>query len=464
MRFGLSLMTEGEMIASIPGAVTLVACEDGRLLGTASIETEKTDSKGVHYAYLSTVAVLPETSGRGIGRKLLEEAILLSREAGCNYVESDTAIQAESSVRMHLKAGFKIAEITHFKDRNYLSYVFRLQLVPDPYWDDDKAVEADLEANRREWLSKFNPDYTPTRKYLRSEKRRKIRYAVKEWFKSRWDRISGKKRRMTIDDIHAVSVDILRDIDAFCRKNDIRYTIAFGTLIGAVRNKGFIPWDDDIDIMMLREDYERFRSSYTSDKYIFLDCRNNDDVYISFGRVADTGRTEMLSAIPWHGKSLRTGIFIDIFPLDSVPDDIEEYKSLYSIANTYYYQQCNIRKTRGSFNGKQDFRTFRYRFLHPRLIKRDPNWFAQNLEKMLMMLSRPEFGHVAQLCCPDTLETYFPKRIFEDITYLEFEGMKVPAPREYEYTLRCIYGDYMSLPPAKYQKPAVFKYADFFWR
>ena len=216
--------------------------------------------------------------------------------------------------------------------------------------------------------------------------------------------------------------------------------------------------------MMLREDYERFRSTYSSDKFQFLDCRNNDNVYISFGRVADLERTEMRSAVPWHSPDIKSGIFIDIFPLDAVPDDIEEYKSIYSIANTYYYQQCSIRKTRGSFNCKQDFRTFRYRFLHPRLRKRDPWWFAINLERMLFMIAKPEYEHVAQLGCPDTIETYFPKKMFEDLIELEFEGMMVPAPREYEYILRWIYGDYMSLPPVKYQKPAVFKYADFYWR
>lgn len=77
-------------------------------------------------------------------------------------------------------------------------------------------------------------------------------------------------RRLTLSELQSVSLEILCKIDSFCRKNNIRYSLTYGTLIGAVRHKGFIPWDDDVDIMMPRPDYERFLSEFKSNDEVKL--------------------------------------------------------------------------------------------------------------------------------------------------------------------------------------------------
>ena len=85
---------------------------------------------------------------------------------------------------------------------------------------------------------------------------------------------------------------ILKDVHAFCKANGIRYSMAYGTLLGAVRHKGFIPWDDDIDIVMPRADYDRFCREYKSDRYELFCSARQPDAYVAYARVADMRETE----------------------------------------------------------------------------------------------------------------------------------------------------------------------------
>ena len=134
-------------------------------------------------------------------------------------------------------------------------------------------------------------------------------------------------RHLTLQELQQFSLDILKDVAGFCEKNNIRYSLGYGTMLGAVRPKGFIPWDDDVDIMMPREDYEKFRTIYKSKLYSFIDSRNTPDCYIAFGRVCDTKKTLASSCIPWVKKDV--GVWIDIFPVDRVPDDKDTFDRIY---------------------------------------------------------------------------------------------------------------------------------------
>ena len=130
------------------------------------------------------------------------------------------------------------------------------------------------------------------------------------------------KRQLGLKDIQRVSLDILKDVHAFCISNGINYSLAYGTMLGAVRHKGFIPWDDDIDIIMPRPDYERFKKSFKSSKGNVL--VTEDESYIAFSRVCDTQRTMTGKSLwPWSKKEL--GLWIDIFPLDAVENDKQKF-------------------------------------------------------------------------------------------------------------------------------------------
>ena len=124
-------------------------------------------------------------------------------------------------------------------------------------------------------------------------------------------------KKLSTDEIKKIALDILIDVDRFCIENNITYFLACGTLLGAIKYKGFIPWDDDIDIMMPRPDYERFLSLYKSNKYKVLNP--NVGMYF-YGKVYDTS-TEVIENGIDYKKYSPIGVDIDVFPLDGIVND-----------------------------------------------------------------------------------------------------------------------------------------------
>ena len=122
-------------------------------------------------------------------------------------------------------------------------------------------------------------------------------------------------------------LEILKDIDSICKENNIEYYIAYGTALGAVRHGGFIPWDDDIDICMTREAYDRFLEVMPNampEKYDLLDIKNTNKYSMCFAKVSKKG-TKFKEKVG-TAEGYEQGIFVDVFPLDYAPDDEKERK------------------------------------------------------------------------------------------------------------------------------------------
>ena len=118
-----------------------------------------------------------------------------------------------------------------------------------------------------------------------------------------------------------IQVDILKDVHRFCEENGLHYTLAFGSMLGAIRHKGYIPWDDDIDIALLRPDYEKFVKTYTSKdgQYRLYDYRKDSDFHYPYAKIADT-RTILDENVSMKN----IGVNIDVFPFDYMFDTREE--------------------------------------------------------------------------------------------------------------------------------------------
>lgn len=125
------------------------------------------------------------------------------------------------------------------------------------------------------------------------------------------------KKEIKVEELKQIQLDILKFVDKFCKENNLKYFLAYGTLLGAVRHKGYIPWDDDIDIIMFREDYEKFVTTFKDVNYKVFATEVNSKYPYPFAKVGDT-RTYYMEEIK---DVIDTGVNIDVFPLDYLPEN-----------------------------------------------------------------------------------------------------------------------------------------------
>ncbi len=268
-------------------------------------------------------------------------------------------------------------------------------------------------------------------------------------------------------EIQQMSLDVLQDVHDFCVKNDIKYSLAYGTLIGAIRHKGFIPWDDDIDIIMPRPDYERFFATFNC-KGRGKIYEKDEDCYINYGRVFDTEKTICESIIPLSGN-YKGGVWIDIFPIDGVSDDRESFSKEIRTMNRTWMMQLRYRYSRASM--ADIFRTaslkdtcilmaIKCSFQGKRLLEDTNNILRQYALKY----PYGSTGHWSQLVCLDDKDrNYQLIEDFSETVDVPFEGRSFKMMIGYDRVLRNIYGDYMQLPPRDQQVPK-HGHVTFFWK
>lgn len=256
--------------------------------------------------------------------------------------------------------------------------------------------------------------------------------------------------------VQLTQLDILIEFDRLCRKNNISYQLFAGTLLGAIRHEGFIPWDDDIDVAMTRNDYEKFLkicNEELNSNYFLQNYSTDPKFFRQFSRI----RKNNTRYVQKHYKDIdiHHGIFMDVFPLDDVmPNKITEeirYKILlfFSVAN-------RIRNV-GVFPNANILKQIVGKLIQLTNIIVDKSTF-ENIERSIM--KRYEQNHSNHMTLlTDALEQKSYKRFligkedFYDVIYWNFEGYKFPIPKEYDYVLTNIYGDYMTPPPQEQQKP-----------
>ncbi|WP_449039914.1 LicD family protein [Parabacteroides goldsteinii] len=247
-------------------------------------------------------------------------------------------------------------------------------------------------------------------------------------------------RKMSLDEMKKIQFDILVDVARFCEENSIRYYLTYGTLLGAVRHKGYIPWDDDIDIMMPRPDYMKFLEKYNKriSNYRALSYYMDPKYPRLFTRVGDL-RTRLKEKFDYENE----GVSIDVFPLDGIPKyGFSIYSGiimvLRSMLQIHYLKSVSnksvLKKCLTSMIAKMPFCLYQ---------------LCLNIEDYLLRFSSYDNSEKVALLimlAPERREV-FEKATLEKNMKFEFEGNLFSIPYVYDSVLKILYGDYMQLPP-----------------
>lgn len=242
--------------------------------------------------------------------------------------------------------------------------------------------------------------------------------------------------------IWATEQEILDVIHQVCTEHGLRYSLAYGTLIGAVRHKGFIPWDDDIDLMMPREDYEKLLviwNQSTPKGYILQNTRTDSDFTQNFTKIRKD-HTTFLQDEAEQTKHYHKGIFVDIFPGDRVPSG--------KIGRKIQYIACavNLLYSRGYTSGSGGMIGKVERFL----LKVPKEKYPVRRERAEKRIRSWNGNEALLYVFPNTIgcsRKFYPANLFEDMKTIEFNGKQYMCVADADTILRIEYGDYMQLPP-----------------
>ena len=256
-------------------------------------------------------------------------------------------------------------------------------------------------------------------------------------------------KELSLDELKEIELDILKKFDAFCKENNIKYYLSHGTLLGAIRYKKFIPWDDDVDLLIPREDYDRMLSLFKDDdRYQLFAFEKNENYRYPFAKLCDM-TTRKVETDCNNGVEL--GVDIDLFPLDAWDDDLKKAQKEvgYIKRNMALLLLTKIKRPLDSNPLK-------------RLIKRVIMLFCKMvgskyyIQKILKASHRKEQKGNNYLGCKAWCvygeRGIIPARVFAEATNVEFEGLCFPAPSDYDTYLTCLYGDYLPEPPKEKQK------------
>lgn len=253
----------------------------------------------------------------------------------------------------------------------------------------------------------------------------------------------------TLRKLQLTELELMLEVDRICKKNNIKYSLDGGTLLGAIRHKGFIPWDDDADIMMTRKEYNKFFSAckreLNHEKYFLQEFRTDRQYRWGYSKMRKNG-TLFLREGQEHIKC-HQGVCIDIFIFDQVPDNC--------LARRIHWLMCYIiRKGLYSVVGQKNSKTAVTRGIYKIMARFPRSFWVKRLLRIAAREYKKERELVSHLTYPNRKEIRYglPAAYFKEYTEKPFEGHNFMVIKEYDKYLKSLFDDYMKLPPEEKRK------------
>ena len=250
--------------------------------------------------------------------------------------------------------------------------------------------------------------------------------------------------RLTVDDMKSIELEIMDEIDRVCQAHGVLYFLGYGSLLGAVRHGGFIPWDDDMDIVMMRDQYEllmeHFNEWHTTERFKLVSYRDKSSIY-QFAKIVDTSTVVYENFV---GKKASTGVWVDIFPFDHYSDK--------SSSLLRKHQRVGLLRSfavTDPTTGSNALIKLTKRMVCPFVKNKDVYELARKLDSIAMQINddNARTHYVLDVLDGSKPTQAYPVASFEPVR-MKFENRTYSAPSGYEDILTLQYGDWRT-PPAE---------------
>lgn len=249
-------------------------------------------------------------------------------------------------------------------------------------------------------------------------------------------------QRLTNEQIKEIEFQMLVEFSEYCDEKGLCYVLAGGTLLGAIRHKGFIPWDDDIDVMMPRPDYVKFQKYQEKEERFCCRTVTDGTSAIPFLKIVNT---ETIIESKYNNRKTDAHLWVDVFPIDGLPKEDRLVEKIYK--HIMFMRKLLLISTAKVGRGSNFLRMFIKSILHFPLAAFGSMRIASMIENYCMKYEFDKSDYVGGICWGYGPQEKCPKKEWLERVQVEFEGKKFWAPGCWDLYLKNLYGEYMKLPP-----------------